>query len=104
MTALRDDWEETSFQLEKLQTRHSCVQQEQQTLATRKQPKWLLSFDPNSLPLRSLGEYKVEDKVKDRVIRLTAEFTIHSVRLIVFCTLFSFLLASSFSTLACQVL
>ena len=56
MTALRDDWEETSFQLEKLQTRHSCVLQEQQTLASRKQPKWLLSFDPNSLPVRSIGE------------------------------------------------
>lgn len=62
MTVLRDDWEETSFQLEKLQTRHSCVEEEQQTLATRKQPKWLLSFDPNSLPLRSLGEYKVQTR------------------------------------------
>jgi hypothetical protein len=55
MTALRDEWEETSFQLELHQTNHDCVKQEQEGLKSRKHPTWKLSFDPESLHVRSLG-------------------------------------------------
>ena len=56
MTALRDEWEETSFRLELLQTNHDCVKEEQDGLKSRRHPKWKLSFDPENLVVRSLGE------------------------------------------------
>ena len=57
MTELRDVWEATSFELEKLQTNPLCVEQEQVDLKTRKAPKWTLSFDPNVTKLRSIGTH-----------------------------------------------
>ncbi|KAJ3678115.1 hypothetical protein LUZ60_001918 [Juncus effusus] len=45
---LRDLWEETSFQLEKLQRLEKCVDLEQQGLKSRKTPNWSLSFTPKS--------------------------------------------------------
>ena len=53
MTALRDVWEATSFELEKLQCNPSCVAQEQVGLASRHAPAWTLSFTPE--PARPLG-------------------------------------------------
>ncbi|XP_071725169.1 probable phosphoribosylformylglycinamidine synthase, chloroplastic/mitochondrial [Rutidosis leptorrhynchoides] len=44
---LRDMWEETSFQLEKLQRLSSCVDLEQQGLKSRHKPSWSLSFNPS---------------------------------------------------------
>ncbi|KAL5554538.1 hypothetical protein UlMin_041939 [Ulmus minor] len=44
---LRDMWEETSFQLEKLQRLASCVDQEQEGLKVRHEPSWKLSFTPS---------------------------------------------------------
>ncbi|KAK2968535.1 hypothetical protein RJ640_009380 [Escallonia rubra] len=43
---LRDMWEETSFQLEKLQRLASCVELEKEGLKDRHEPSWALSFTP----------------------------------------------------------
>ncbi|KAL2525837.1 putative phosphoribosylformylglycinamidine synthase [Abeliophyllum distichum] len=43
---LRDMWEETSFQLEKLQRLASCVELEKEGLSSRHVPSWELSFTP----------------------------------------------------------
>jgi len=50
---LRDLWEATSFELELLQTTHSCVAQEKAGLATRKAPQWTLSYTPQLTPARA---------------------------------------------------
>ncbi|EEF29198.1 Phosphoribosylformylglycinamidine synthase, putative [Ricinus communis] len=44
---LRDMWEETSFQLEKLQRLVSCVDSEKEGLKFRHEPFWKLSFVPS---------------------------------------------------------
>ncbi|CAN6802082.1 unnamed protein product [Brassica oleracea] len=44
---LRDMWEDTSFQLEKLQRLASCVEMEKEGLKLRHEPKWELSFTPS---------------------------------------------------------
>ncbi|KAK3028347.1 hypothetical protein RJ639_037809 [Escallonia herrerae] len=43
---LRDMWEETSFQLEKLQRLASCVELEKEGLKDRHEPSWALLFTP----------------------------------------------------------
>ncbi|GLT89069.1 hypothetical protein SLE2022_070700 [Rubroshorea leprosula] len=43
---LRDMWEDTSFQLEKLQRLASCVELEKEGLKFRHEPSWKLSFTP----------------------------------------------------------
>ncbi|KAL9163938.1 hypothetical protein ABFS82_06G074200 [Erythranthe guttata] len=45
-SVLRDLWEETSFQLEKLQRLASCVELEKEGLRSRREPSWKLSFTP----------------------------------------------------------
>jgi len=47
MTKLRDIWEATSFELEKLQTNVECVKEEQKGLALREIPNWKLTFTPH---------------------------------------------------------
>ncbi|XP_030543819.1 probable phosphoribosylformylglycinamidine synthase, chloroplastic/mitochondrial [Rhodamnia argentea] len=44
---LRDLWEETSFNIEKLQRLASCVDQEKEGLKSRHEPSWNLSFIPS---------------------------------------------------------
>ncbi|KHG14750.1 hypothetical protein F383_18060 [Gossypium arboreum] len=44
---LRDMWEDTSFQLEKLQRLASCVELEKEGLKFRHEPSWPLSFTPS---------------------------------------------------------
>ncbi|XP_047957117.1 probable phosphoribosylformylglycinamidine synthase, chloroplastic/mitochondrial [Salvia hispanica] len=44
---LRDLWEETSFELEKLQRLASCVELEKEGLKSRHEPSWRLSFTPS---------------------------------------------------------
>lgn len=45
--ALRDQWEATSFSLERLQSLESCVDAEQEGLKHRQTPAWKLSFTPS---------------------------------------------------------
>uniref|UniRef100_A0A3Q3MLE8 phosphoribosylformylglycinamidine synthase n=1 Tax=Mastacembelus armatus TaxID=205130 RepID=A0A3Q3MLE8_9TELE len=47
---LRALWEDTSFQLERLQANELCVKQEEEGLAKRTQPYFRLTFDPSELP------------------------------------------------------
>lgn len=46
MVDLRDVWEATSFQLERLQTNPQCAQEEEAGLRTRRAPGYKLSFEP----------------------------------------------------------
>lgn len=55
MTSLRDVWEATSFRLELLQANNECVKEEQEGLKKRKAPKWVLTFDPEEVCLRTKG-------------------------------------------------
>lgn len=50
MTVLRDLWEATSFELEKLQCNPECVEQEQSIMKTRHTPKWTLTYEPRPTP------------------------------------------------------
>ncbi|CAL8270906.1 unnamed protein product [Arctogadus glacialis] len=47
---LRALWEETSFQLERLQTNERCARQEEEGLSKRTQPFFKLNFDPSERP------------------------------------------------------
>ncbi|XP_034085669.1 phosphoribosylformylglycinamidine synthase [Gymnodraco acuticeps] len=47
---LRALWEDTSFQLERLQANEICVKQEEAGLAKRTQPYFKLTFDPSVMP------------------------------------------------------
>jgi phosphoribosylformylglycinamidine synthase len=62
MTALRDLWEATSFQLEKRQRNSACVKQEQDGLKHRISPQWSLSFTPKITP-RAVIDSVVKHKV-----------------------------------------
>nr|XP_057929544.1 phosphoribosylformylglycinamidine synthase isoform X2 [Doryrhamphus excisus] len=51
LPCLRALWEETSFQLERLQANEQCVQQEEEGLARRTQPTFKVTFDPSEVPI-----------------------------------------------------
>lgn len=56
---LRALWEDTSFQLERLQANEICVKQEEEGLGKRTQPHFKLTFDPCEMPgIRRLGKTK----------------------------------------------
>ena len=71
MPFYRDIWEETSFQLEKLQCNPLCVAQEQQNLKTRKSPPFKLNFSPKPPMVSCLtfGDDQGSKKPKVAVIR-----------------------------------
>ncbi|EDQ89870.1 uncharacterized protein MONBRDRAFT_18981 [Monosiga brevicollis MX1] len=48
LVALRQVWEATSFQLERLQCAASCVEQEEASMQTRVRPPYKLSFTPTA--------------------------------------------------------
>ncbi|KAM4632592.1 phosphoribosylformylglycinamidine synthase [Discoglossus pictus] len=52
---LRSLWEETSFQLERLQAHPSCVSQEEAGLRQREGPQYHLTFDPSEIPCPITG-------------------------------------------------
>ena len=56
---LRALWEDTSFQLGRLQANELCVKQEEEGLARRTQPYFKLTFDPSDMPsTRQLSKTK----------------------------------------------
>lgn len=57
---LRDIWEATSFEIERLQAAEACVAEEQAGLASRVAPSWHLSFTPTATPPEKLS---AKDKV-----------------------------------------
>ncbi|MBI5664134.1 MAG: phosphoribosylformylglycinamidine synthase [Nitrospirae bacterium] len=48
MRILRSIWEETSYQLEKLQTNPECVEEEKKNIYDRKGPEYILTFKPDT--------------------------------------------------------
>jgi phosphoribosylformylglycinamidine synthase len=68
MTELRDIWEATSFQLERLQTLPVCVEQEEQGMKSRKNPPYSLSFQP-----ALTDKEKLESEKKPKVVILREE-------------------------------
>ena len=56
MVVLRDVWEETSFQLERLQANPDCVKQEQEGLRTRQEPVYHVPFEPDMVQIVSKGK------------------------------------------------
>lgn len=46
LPSLRALWEDTSFQLERLQANETCVNQEEEGLSRRTKPYLKLAFDP----------------------------------------------------------
>jgi phosphoribosylformylglycinamidine synthase len=63
---LRDVWEETGFQLERLQAAEATVTEEQTGLAARTAPQWRLPFTPEWTPPEKLA---AQDKVRVAVLR-----------------------------------
>ena len=56
MVVLRDIWEETSFQLERLQTNPDCVCQEQEGLSKRRDPAYHVPFEPDRVHIVPEGK------------------------------------------------
>ncbi|GMH42502.1 hypothetical protein BSKO_10421 [Bryopsis sp. KO-2023] len=65
-TVLRDVWEATSFELEKLQSAEECVEAEQSGLKDRKPPVWNVGFTPE---FTSPEKLSAVDKVRVAIIR-----------------------------------
>jgi len=62
MRILRAIWEETSYQLDRLQANPDCVDEERKVIFDRKGPKYVLTFTPQKTPQR-LFEIDVKPKV-----------------------------------------
>lgn len=56
MVDLRDVWEATSFQLERLQTNPRCVVEEEAGLRGRKAPPYKINFEPSPPKAVDVGE------------------------------------------------
>ncbi|XP_062914764.1 phosphoribosylformylglycinamidine synthase isoform X2 [Mobula hypostoma] len=67
LATLRCWWEETSFQLERLQANRACVEEEERGLDHRMAPKYTLSFEPVTSPRPSSG--LAESKPRVAVMR-----------------------------------
>jgi phosphoribosylformylglycinamidine synthase len=66
MPVLRDVWEATGFELEKLQCNPECAIQEHEGLASRTGPTWHLTYTPEPTPVALI---EASDKPKVAVIR-----------------------------------
>lgn len=62
---LRSIWEATSFQLERFQSNHQCIEQEEDSLRTRKAPKYHIpsTFDPIRIMERIITSENPKPKV-----------------------------------------
>jgi len=66
MEVLRGWWEETSYQLEKLQMNPDCADEEKRNIALRSGPTYTLPFDPKPTPIELL---KKKEKPKVAILR-----------------------------------
>ncbi|HPP07013.1 MAG TPA: phosphoribosylformylglycinamidine synthase subunit PurQ, partial [Syntrophorhabdaceae bacterium] len=66
MRELRSLWEETSYQIERLQANPKCADQEKKNIYDRKGPTYVITFEPEETP-RSLIE--VNDKPNVAILR-----------------------------------
>jgi phosphoribosylformylglycinamidine synthase len=66
MPILREWWEETSYQIERLQMNPACAEQEKQNIFDRKGISYNISFEPKPTPTRIL---ELSDKPEIAVLR-----------------------------------
>jgi phosphoribosylformylglycinamidine synthase len=66
MRVLRSVWEETSYQLDRLQANPECVEEERKNNFDRKGPRYVLSFTPETTPDNIL---QIKDKPKVAILR-----------------------------------
>ena len=66
MRALREVWEETSYQIERLQINPQCADQERKNIYDRKGPTYVIPFIPEPTPASLL---KTKDKPKVAILR-----------------------------------
>jgi phosphoribosylformylglycinamidine synthase len=68
MRVLRDIWEETSYQLERLQANPECAEEEKKVSFDRSGPGYTLSFDPKDTP-----SVLLDNNIKPRVAIIREE-------------------------------
>ena len=56
MRLLRNIWEETSYQLDRLQANPECVEEERKNNFDRKGPQYILTFEPENPPIPPLSK------------------------------------------------
>jgi len=61
MPVLRSWWEETSYQIERLQMNSQCADAERKNIFDRKGPSYIIIFKPKPTPARVLGSKKKHD-------------------------------------------
>jgi len=66
MRLLRQWWEETSYQLERLQMNPLCAEEEKRNIFDRKGPTYLISFEPKPTPIHLL---EAKDKPEVAILR-----------------------------------
>lgn len=66
MIELRSWWEETSYQLERLQSNPGCAAEEKANIHDRKGPAYVLPFEPQPTPVERLA---AKDKPKVAILR-----------------------------------
>jgi phosphoribosylformylglycinamidine synthase len=66
MCALRQEWEETSYQIERLQMNSQCADQERKNISDRKGPSYVIPFKPKPTPSPIL---EMKDKPKVAILR-----------------------------------
>lgn len=64
--SLRDEWEKTSFALERLQANANCVSQEQESLRSRSGPNFVVPWVPRATPKEV---FKITQKPKVAIVR-----------------------------------
>ena len=66
MRILRNWWEETSYQIERLQVNPACAEQERKNIYDRSGPKYEVTFHPEPTPTHFI---EIEDKPKVAILR-----------------------------------
>jgi phosphoribosylformylglycinamidine synthase len=66
MCALRECWEETSYQIDRLQRNPQCADEEKRNIFNRKGPTYIIPFKPRPTPAAVL---EVKDKPKVAILR-----------------------------------
>jgi len=66
MRVLRERWEETSYQIERLQMNSQCADQERKNIFDRKGPSYIIPFKPKPTPAHI---FEVKDKPEVAILR-----------------------------------
>ncbi|NWF93192.1 MAG: phosphoribosylformylglycinamidine synthase [Syntrophaceae bacterium] len=66
MRILRQWWEETSYQIERLQMNSQCADQERKNIFDRKGPAYIIPFDPRPTPIHLL---EAREKLEVAILR-----------------------------------